>query len=105
MKLASRFSELTFLQAFLGDNLESTQTRSHLAGLMSRLSLPLLSELAFNFDFRPDESHIHLRKLSSSSFDAISIAVHLLSQSFRRPLVIERTYPVLHTKTEKASRH
>lgn len=81
MKIASRFSGLSVLQVFLGDNLESTQVRSDLAGVMSRLSLPLLSELALNFDFRPDESDIRLRKVSSSSSDAFSVAVHRLSQS------------------------
>ena len=81
MKLASKFSGPTVLQAFLGDNLESTQIRSDMARVMSRLSLPLLSELAFNFDFRPDETYTRLRKVNSSSSDAFSIAVHWLSQS------------------------
>ena len=81
MKMASRFSGLSVLQVFLGDNLESTQVRSDLAGVMSRLSLPLLSELALNFECRPDKSHIRLRKVSSSSSDAFSIALHRLSQS------------------------
>ena len=34
MKLASRFTGLTVLQAFLGDDLESTHIRSDLAGVM-----------------------------------------------------------------------
>ena len=82
MKLASRFNDLTYFKASLGDELHrSTQVRSDLAREMSHLSLPRLSEFVFEFDVLPHHEFNRLPNISSRSSDAFSMAVHRLLQS------------------------